>query len=231
MPRRRRCALVGGLCVALLLPACVRAQGLLAATVAPGRVAFPDPGVREFDGGSVRLEGVEVDVRVSGSRPWVLTVRSENPDLGGYGKPLSDLQWRLPGGDWRPVSTGREVVEVGAGSRRVRLDLRALLSWDRDRPGSYDAGLTFEVRPGRGGGAAGAGPGAGPGGRVSPPGGDASAICARVAVALGGPAPARRRTGHTGPAGSAGTHCPAGPRDALPTWGSPASGGDPAGTG
>lgn len=146
-PRGRR-PLVGALLSILclsLLPGALTGQGRLQVDVAPSQIVFPRPGVPEFDAGSVLREGVVVDVEARGFVIWSLTIRADGPDLGGYGKPLSDLQWRQPGDDWQPVATTEQVVAFGFGSREIELDFRTLLQWGRDVPGSYGTGLVFEV--------------------------------------------------------------------------------------
>lgn len=164
------------------LPAGLAGQGRLDLRVSPSRVAFPTPGVEEFDQGHVRAEGVTVNVETRGFVLWVLTIRSEDPDLGGYGKPLSDLQWRQPDDGWQPMGTSEEVVAIGFTSRQVDLDFRTLLAWEHDAPDSYGAGITLRLSSLFGGGA---GLRAYPSGEGVPPG-DPEEVCARIAVETAG---------------------------------------------
>jgi hypothetical protein len=145
----RRWTALFGAAAALLwtLPAGLAGQGpgRLDVDVSPSRVAFPTPGVDDFERGGVRVEGVTVDVQTRGFAFWILTIRSEDPDLGGYGKPISDLQWRQPGDAWQPMATSEDVVAFGFTSRQVDLDFRTLLAWEEDSPESYGAGITLQV--------------------------------------------------------------------------------------
>lgn len=180
--RSRRWTALLGAAAALLwtLPAGLAGQGpgRLDVSVSPSRVAFPTPGVDDFERGGVRVEGVTVDVQARGFVFWVLTIRSEDPDLGGYGKPLSDLQWRQPGDAWQPMATSEEVVAFGFTSQQVDLDFRTLLAWENDSPDSYGAGITLQVSSLFG---------AAEGARARPAGAgpvpeDPESVCARIAV-------------------------------------------------
>lgn len=145
---RRWTALLGAAAALLwTLPAGLAGQGpgRLDVDVSPARVSFPTPDVDDFERGGVRVEGVTVDVQTRGFAFWVLTIRSEDPDLGGYGKPISDLQWRQSGDAWQPMATREEVVAFGFTSRQVDLDFRTLLAWEEDPPDSYGAGITLQV--------------------------------------------------------------------------------------
>lgn len=118
----------------------------------PTELAFPSPGIPDYERGSVTLETVTIDVDARANARWTLEIVATDPDMGGYGKPVSDVLWRAGGGGaWTPLSTTREVVASGRGSGRVDLDFRVLLSWSRDRPGAYRTGLVLEARMGGGG--------------------------------------------------------------------------------
>lgn len=184
VPSRRWTALLGAAAALLwTLPAGLAGQGpgRIEVSVSPSRVAFPTPGVADFESGGVRVDGVTVDVQTRGFVFWVLTIRSEDPDLGGYGKPISDLQWRQPGDAWQPMATSEEVVAFGFTSRQVALDFRTLLAWDEDSPDSYGAGITLQVSSlfGARGSASVRPAGAGP----MPS--DPESVCARIAVRAG----------------------------------------------
>lgn len=184
MARQLR-ALVGGACLVFLASSGSAGQGPLSASVSPGRIGFPAPDVTDFEAGSVRFEGLQVDVRARGFVLWILTIRADDGDLGGYGKSVADLQWRRGDGDWRPLTPGGEIVAFGFRPRRVTLDFRTLLSWERDRPGIYGTGVTFEVSSLFGGPGASAGVRTGAAGGGLPEGETPSSICARISVATG----------------------------------------------
>lgn len=214
MPARVR-GLLAGLLLGLVLPAAVVAQGPLAASVSPAAVAFPAPGVADFENGSVGFDGVTVDVQTRGFVIWILRIRADDPDLGGYGKPLADLQWRQGGGAWQSITTGGQVVAFGFTSRTLTLDFRTLLSWASDVPGDYGTGITFEVTSLFGGATATARTAAG---SALPAGESPSSVCARVAVAVRG----RRGAGEAGgggasPAGATEERCLRALRDARPS--------------
>lgn len=181
MSARRWTALLGAAAALLwTLPAGIAGQGpgSLAVSVSPSRVSFPTPGVEDFERGGVRVEGVTVDVETRGFAFWILTIRSDDPDLGGYGKPIGDLQWRQPGDAWQPMATSEEVVAFGFTSRQIDLDFRTLLRWEEDSPDSYGAGIDLQVSSLFG---------AVEGARVEPAGAgampeDPGSVCARIAV-------------------------------------------------
>lgn len=165
---------------ALLSPASLAGQGRLRASVSPSRIVFPTPGVQEFEQGSVRHDGITVDVETRGFVFWILAIRARSSDLGGYGKPLSDLQWRQPGDAWQAISTSDQIVAFGFRSRQVELDFRTLLSWERDVPGEYGTGVTLRLSSLFGNARASVG-------RLGPlRGRDPQAVCASLAVEVGG---------------------------------------------
>lgn len=202
-------ALLGGACLVFLASSGSAGQGPLSASVSPGRIGFPAPDVADFEAGSVRFEGLQVDVRARGFVLWILTIRADDGDLGGYGKPVADLQWRQGDGDWRPLSPGGEIVAFGFRSRRVTLDFRTLLSWERDRPGSYGSGVSFEVSSLFGGPGASAGVRAGSAGGGLPEGETPASVCARVSAGMG------RGSGAAGAAAATEARCRREVRNAL----------------
>jgi len=129
--------------------------GGLDVRVSPDRVEMREPGVQQFDIGLVEDDGGGVTVRVDGQgrRPWRLVVQPADPDLGGYGKSLDDLLWKVDGaGRWTSLSSGWTRVACGRGSEAVTLRFRMRLDYARDRPDRYGTRLDFRARPGRGGG-------------------------------------------------------------------------------
>ncbi len=144
----------GILLTLLALPAGASAQACVASqpgshrlVVRPAAIAFSQPGVADFEAGWIEFsQNVRVRVRpnLPGGSNWTLCLRSDNPDLGGYGKAVGDLEWRLnndPG--WRPLDTVDQAVATGRGNRNVRLRFRVLLSYALDEPGAYGALLAF----------------------------------------------------------------------------------------
>lgn len=153
--------------------------------LSPANVTFVTPSVAEFEQGWVTFEGVIVEIDARGNFRWSLEIQATDPDLGGYGKPVSDLLWRTGGsGAWTPLATSGRVLASGRGSARVTVDFRVLLSWSRDRPGTYGTGLMLELQAGGGGPPGGGPPGdAPPGGR--PPWAGPSAASMASAGAAG----------------------------------------------
>jgi hypothetical protein len=144
MSVRRLFPLMGLMVAGLALPTVVSGQGLLRVDVTPSIIVFPVPGVPQFDAGWVDHGTVAVEVR---ARPpatqWVLHIRAVNHELGP-GKPVSDMVWRRAGTDlWRPLTSNHTVVLEGAGDQSVALELRVLLDWATDGPGTYSTGLDF----------------------------------------------------------------------------------------
>ncbi len=138
----------------LALPAGASAQVCVAGqpsshqlVIRPAAIAFSQPGVADFEAGWIEFsQNVRVRVRpnLPGGSTWTLCLRSDDPDLGGYGKAVSDLEWR-PNNDpgWRPLETSDQLVATGRGNGNVRLRFRVLLSYALDEPGNYGAVLAF----------------------------------------------------------------------------------------
>jgi hypothetical protein len=110
-------------------------------------IAFNQPGVNDFEAGWIEFsQNVQVRVRPNfgGNNQWALCLRSEDPDLGGYGKAVSDVEFRLTGdANWRPLDTVDQLAATGQGNQNVRLRFRVSLSYLLDEPGSYGALLAF----------------------------------------------------------------------------------------
>ncbi|HSH46192.1 MAG TPA: hypothetical protein VK966_10065 [Longimicrobiales bacterium] len=142
----RGMALLAGLIMALMPAAAVAQQGRLRVTLAPTAVAFPTPAMADFDAGWIEHPGITVTIT---SRPghadWELRLHAPDPGLGVYGKPLSDLQWRVQGGAWQPLSQLDALVAQGVGDTDLVLEFRMRLDWETDIPGSYGTGLTFSL--------------------------------------------------------------------------------------
>lgn len=141
------------LMMAVLVAAAPRqacAQGNVTTTITPLAVVFPTPGVAEFTAGYVDADPVSVEIFSRPQRlPWEVQIRSEAPDLGGYGKPATDILWRPDGGTtWQPLTTGDQVVTTGSGDGTVLVHFRMRLDWAYDQPGDYAVSFTITaLRP------------------------------------------------------------------------------------
>lgn len=125
-------------------------QGNVRTLITPAALVFPTPGVAEFSAGYVDSEPVRVDIQSRPVRfPWELLMRAEEPDMGGYGKPISDILWRPDGAmTWEPLSTLDRLVAAGVGDDVLLLHFRMRLDWAYDEPGDYAVALTFTaIRP------------------------------------------------------------------------------------
>lgn len=108
-------------------------------------VAFPTPGVSDFDTGWVDGSGLVVSVEPRPNQgPWELRVRADAPDMGGYGKPVTDILWRPAGSStWTPLTGTDQAVLQGAGDQVVTVFLRLRLDYTVDEPNAYAADLLF----------------------------------------------------------------------------------------
>ena len=87
---------------------------------------------------------------------WKIMVRTNDDDMGvvgGYIKPVSDLEWRSSG-DYATQLTYTGIttydVEVGRGpsgnrKQKIFVDYRVLLSWAKDVPGDYYLTLLYTL--------------------------------------------------------------------------------------
>lgn len=118
--------------------------------VTPDPIVFPGPTGADFSLGWVLSGTVRVRVNPRGggrNKTWVLCLAAEDFDMGGYGKPVSDLEWQVEGvSGWTPVDQASQLVIQGDGRSDVQLRFRALLFADRDAPGTYDAVLRFTAK-------------------------------------------------------------------------------------
>lgn len=125
------------------------AAGRLDVALSTASVAFPTPAVADFDGGFIDHPGILVSVKVRPKGgPWELRIRADDPTMGGYGKPLSDLLWRVDGSTvWTAITGTDQAVTQGAGDQDVTIYFRLRLDWAVDSPSAYAAGLTFTAVP------------------------------------------------------------------------------------
>ena len=152
-PHRACAVLVGLVGVLILAPVGAAAQGRPPGVGPSGvklklnqsTVAFPMPGIAEFDGGWVDASPIVVTVEPRANQgPWELRLRGETPDLGGYGKPLSDILWRPAGSTrWLPLSSTDPMVAQGVGGQAVTIHFRLRLDYAADLPASYATDLLF----------------------------------------------------------------------------------------
>lgn len=111
-------------------------------------IAFPMPGITDFDAGWVDATGItaQVDDR-GGPDTWELRLRADMPDMGGYGKPVGDILFRPEGSStWTALSTTDQVIAQGSGNGNVTVYFRLRLDYATDLPDNYTADLTFYVQ-------------------------------------------------------------------------------------
>jgi hypothetical protein len=134
-----------------LLPAVVNAQGgpPVNVTVTPTEVLFPTPTVASFEAGWVDHGGVTVTVSPRNqNRPnWQLNISASAADMGGYGKPVQDLMFRVQGtSTWVPLNTVDQPVLQGSGNSTITVFFRVRLDWYSDVPGTYSVPFEFSGR-------------------------------------------------------------------------------------
>ncbi len=127
-------------------PGTAAAQGMVRLEFDPAAVAFPAPGVLEFDAGWIDHGALRVSVTSRPlNRPWELRVRASDVAMG-QGKPVSDLLWRVAGtGTWQPLGSTDALVLQGQGDQDITLEFRLQLGWVTDPPGTYMAGIAFTI--------------------------------------------------------------------------------------
>lgn len=113
----------------------------------PGSAMLPEPNMVDFEDGLVEYAGaIELVVAPRNTnKTWFLFVRTDDLDLGGYGKPIDDLVWRIRDGSWNAVDSSYEFVESGTGNGSVFVEIALFLRWDRDLPDIYGGDLVFHV--------------------------------------------------------------------------------------
>ncbi|MBW3660720.1 MAG: hypothetical protein KY397_03700 [Gemmatimonadetes bacterium] len=102
----------------------------------------------DFEFGRVEYVGT-IELVVDAKNPiltWYTYVHTDDVDLGGYGKPVSDLLWRVQGtSTWTSVEGSERLVASGAGDASVFLELAVALRWADDVPGTYAGDLVFRT--------------------------------------------------------------------------------------
>lgn len=113
--------------------------------IRPGLISFPAPTVADYDSGWLTAPPAEVRVQPQRSvdRGWELCLSADNTTMGGYGKPMSDIEFRQDGtGAWIPLTTADQLLAVGNRTRWVQLQFRLALNWTQDVPGHYETDFT-----------------------------------------------------------------------------------------
>jgi len=126
-----------------------------------GPLLFPAPTAADFAAGfAPHPTGVAFLVGITGNPPppqtyqATVSVRGSFPTLGGYGKPIADLEWSLgsPAGPWMALTT----VDANVESRTMQRDrindpwgntihFRMRLAWDTDVPDTYSSGIVVTL--------------------------------------------------------------------------------------
>jgi hypothetical protein len=119
--------------------------GRVDVTLSSASVVFPTPGIADFDTGWIDHPGVLASVTTQPpNSAWELRLRADDVDLGGYGKPLGDLLYRVQGSTvWIPLTGSDQAVVQGTGASDVTVYFRMRLAWTMDEPNTYATQLTF----------------------------------------------------------------------------------------
>jgi len=149
----RIAVLAGALATLLALPAestaqCLhRSGGPYVVTASPTTVALSADGA-DFAAGQV-APPVTIRVQITPNqswRTWVLCLRADDPTLGGYGKPIDDLVWRVAGQpSWQSISTAGSIVALGVGTAAVDVQMTFRVDAATDAAGVYGAGWTVGI--------------------------------------------------------------------------------------
>lgn len=142
--------LVASIALIALFPVEGRAQsctgaGSYVVWVRPALIQFPAPSSADFDAGWLEAPVAEVRVtpRGAASQGWEVCLRAESATMGGYGKPISDIEFRQNGtGPWVPLSSSDQLLASGDRGASVQLQFRVALDWTEDVPGQYAADFT-----------------------------------------------------------------------------------------
>ncbi len=143
-PRARLAALWLGAAAAIVIPVGATAQTL---TVVPGTVVFPPATAGDFDAGQISGPGGTIfTVTDLPGRKWEVLLRCTLPDMGVYGKPRAELEWRRADlSTWQPCSSTDVNVQNGKGTDTNIVYYQIRLDWTKDIPGTYTQTLQFTV--------------------------------------------------------------------------------------
>jgi hypothetical protein len=123
-------------------------QGRFSIRIRPGSVSFPSPTVADYNAGWLLAPTADVKVRPLGNakRGWELCLAADSPSMGGYGKPVSDIEFQQDGtGAWIPLTTSDQLLATGDRNRNVTLQFRVALDWAQDAPGYYETDFTVRA--------------------------------------------------------------------------------------
>lgn len=114
----------------------------------PGTVVFNQPTAADFNAGFIGEPSMVLQVSPRNSKkPWQLFIRAGSADMGGYGKPVSDVLWRTDSSSaWTPLTTGYQQIAQGTGPATVYLYFRTRLQWSQDVAGMYETPVEFGAK-------------------------------------------------------------------------------------
>lgn len=111
-----------------------------------GDVVLDPPTSADFLAGYSVSGTMRVRVNTRKGETWRLEVRAAAADMGGAGKPVSDVLWRTESSStWVPLTMSNVQVVQGQGKAFVTLHFRVRLQWAADSAGSYSAPLEFTL--------------------------------------------------------------------------------------
>jgi hypothetical protein len=114
----------------------------------PDPIQFAQPGASHFLAGFIDHPGASITVQPDDQNdPWLLRLRAKDPDLRGYGKPLSHVLWRVgSSGSWIPLTGSFVTIASGTGTQTVVVYFRILLYWNLDVPDEYETTVAIRVQ-------------------------------------------------------------------------------------
>lgn len=116
--------------------------------IRPGQIDFPSPTISDYNAGWLLAPAARIRVRprANADRAWELCLSADSPTMGGYGKPISDIEFQQDGtGAWIPLSMSDQLLAVGERNRLVQLQFRVALDWALDAPGYYETDFTAKA--------------------------------------------------------------------------------------
>lgn len=101
----------------------------------------------DYDDGWIVYSGPLVTITPANQgSPWELCAQAASPLLDPFGKPVNELEIRVPAGVWHPLSSSSLVaIHSDRRTQTLPIELRMRLSWANDPPGRYAATLTFSA--------------------------------------------------------------------------------------
>ena len=115
-------------------------------TVDANTMYFSSPTKDDFDAGSIEALNA-TRVTVTSDTTWTVSVKTDSVNMGGYGKPLSDFQFKKNGaGSYLTISSTDQTLDSGsAGTFDIYVDYKTLLSWAQDAPNTYSLVVTYTL--------------------------------------------------------------------------------------